>query len=556
MSGKPSFAVDAFLKKGLAFHQQGRFEDAQACYAQVLQWQADNADAWHLLGVLLGALGQTGQGIEHLQRAIRLRPDFAAAHNNLGNVYRDCQQWDAAIMAYRCALAARPDYPAALNNLGCALKAQQQLPQAVASLRRAVELEPDYAEAYYNLGNAYVALGEFEAALTAYHAGLARRPDDAEMLLALGKCYERQGRAEQGLAVVEQVLALAPLCADAYNTLGALREQLGEIGAARDAYQQAVNLAPNQADAQLNLGMTELRLGSFSPGWRGYAYRPQESGMPNPLTFAARAVVPDELAGKFVLLHAEQGLGDTLQFARYALLLVDAGVTVGLVVPSPLKSLLAVSLPAVSVFSKGELLPAADEHCPLLSLPLVFGTKLETIPTPPPYVHAPQTAMSRWANRLPLASAVSQRVGVAWSGNPKHENDPNRSIPLVLFSTLMAGFDGQFFGLQTEIRASDRAIIPTLSNLLDLSGEIEDCADTASIMANLDLIITVDTSIAHLAGAMGKPVWVLVPFVPDWRWLLDREDSPWYPTMRLFRQSTQGEWLEVLRRVNEALLRY
>lgn len=556
MSGNPSFAVEALLKKGLGFHQQGRLEEAKACYAQVLQWQADNADAWHLLGVLIGVLGQAGEGIEHIQRAIRLRPDFAAAHNNLGNAYRACQQWDAAIMAYRCALAARPDYPAALNNLGCALKVQQQLSQAVASLRRAVELDPGYADAYCNLGNAYVALGEIEAALAAYHAGLARRPDDAEMLLALGQCYNRQGQVERALAVMTQVLALAPQCADAYYTLGDLRYKLGEVGAARDAFHRAVNLAPHLADAQLNLGLTELCLGNFLAGWRGYAYRPQGNGVPNPLAFAARAVAPDGLAGKFVLLHSEEGLGDTLQFARYAPLLVDAGATVGLVVQPPLKSLLAGSLPTVSVFSKGEPLPTADEHCPLLSLPLVFGTKLESIPTATPYVHAPQAAMSRWANCLGLASAAAPRVGVAWSGNPKHENDLRRSIPLVLFSTLMEGFDGQFFCLQTEVRVSDRAIMPTLNNLLDLSGEIGDFADTASIMSNMDLIVTVDTSIAHLAGAMGKPVWVLLPFVPDWRWLLDREDSPWYPTMRLFRQSTPGGWADVLQRVSEALHRY
>jgi tetratricopeptide (TPR) repeat protein len=552
----PPLSVAVLLQEGLACHQQGRFDQAQACYAQVLQAQPDNADAWHLLGVLLGALGQSAQGIEHLQRAIRLRPEFAAAHNHLGNALRAGAQWDAAITAYRRALAVRPEYPVALNNLACAFKATDQLPEALAALRRAVSLDPACADAHYNLGNVYIALGDYQAALSAYQAALALRPNDVEILLALAKAWHHLEQSAPALAVLAQVLSLAPSCADAYNTLGAVHEQCGEIVAARDAYQQAVDLEPGRVDAQLSLGAAELRLGHFSAGWRGYAFRPAQSGVPDPLALTRHQVQPGALAGRSALLYAEQGLGDTLQFARFAPLLVDAGVTVGLVVQPPLKALLAASLPTMRVFAQGQALPAADAHWPLMSLPLVLDTTLASIPVPVPYVQAPEGAVRRWARRLPPSNARTLRIGVAWSGNPKHENDRRRSIPLTLFSTLMAGVDALFCVLQTEIRSADRAIVPSLGNLIDLSAEIDDYVDTAAIVANLDLIVTVDTSVAHLAGAMGKAVWVLLPYVPDWRWLLGRQDSPWYPSMRLFRQRTRGDWAEVLQRVAVALQRY
>lgn len=552
----PSPSVAALLKEGLTCHQQGRLDEARACYAQVLQAQPDNADASHLLGVLLGALGHSAQGIAHLQRAIRLRPEFAAAHNHLGNAFRAGAQWAAAITAYRRALAVRPDYPVALNNLACALKATGQLPEALAALRRAVSLDPAYADAHYNLGNVYAALGDYQTALSAYHAALALRPNDIEMLLALAKAWHHLEQSAPALTALAQVLSLAPSSADAYNTLGAVHEQCGEIAAARDAYRQAVDLEPGRVDAQLSLGAAELRLGHFPAGWRGYAFRPAQGGVPDPLALTRQPVKPGALAGKSVLLYAEQGLGDTLQFARFAPLLVDAGVTVGLVVQPPLQALLAASLPTLRVLAQGETLPVADAHWPLLSLPLVFDTTLASIPVPVPYVQAPKGAVARWASRLPRSNARTLRVGVAWSGNPKHENDRRRSIPLTLFSTLMAGVDGLFCVLQTEIRSADRAILPRLGNLIDLSAEIDDYVDTAAMVANLDLIVTVDTSVAHLAGAMGKAVWVLLPDVADWRWLLGREDSPWYPSMRLFRQRARGDWAEVLQRVAVALQRY
>jgi tetratricopeptide (TPR) repeat protein len=484
----------ALLQQGLAFHQQGRLADAQACYAQVLARDAVNPDAWHLLGVVLGAQGNHDAGIRHLLEAIRLQPAFAAAHKHLGY-------------------------------------------------------------AYYNLGNAQMALGDYAAALAAYQAGLARQPEDGEMLLALAKAHHRHGHAAEALAVLARVLALAPLWADAHNTLGAVREQNGEMAAARAAYRQAVALAPDLTDAQLNLGTAELCLGNFAAGWHGYAYRPQHGGGPDPLACARRALTPGALAGKTVLLYAEQGLGDTLQFARYAPLLAAAGATVGLVVQPPLKTLLAASLPGVSVFTLEDAVPAAAEHLPLLSLPLVFGTTLASIPSPVPYVLPDRATVARWAARLPRPTAGAPRIGVAWSGNPRHENDARRSIPLALFATLMTCIAGVFCGLQTEIGPADRACLASLPNFVDLAPEIGDFVDTAAIIENLDLVITVDTSIAHLAGTLGKPVWLLLPFVPDWRWLLEREDSPWYPGMRLVRQRTAGDWPEVLRRVALALRR-
>jgi hypothetical protein len=294
-----------------------------------------------------------------------------------------------------------------------------------------------------------------------------------------------------------------------------------------------------------------LLTGEFRAGWANYEFRFMKSPPAERNRFAQPRWQGEPLAGKTILVHAEQGLGDTIQFARYLPLLAAQGARVLVEAQAPLKTLLE-SLPGeLEFFVRGESLPPFDVHCPLLSLAHGFGTELATIPSATPYLAAPSEALSRWAMRFPVST--QPRVGVVWSGNPRHENDHRRSLSFDEFRPVLMAPGIEFFSLQKNAKPADAAALAALPHVTDLGSELATFADTAAVIAHLDVVIAVDTSVAHLAGALGKPVWVLLPFAPDWRWLLGRDDSPWYPSARLFRQPRIGDWQTVAAEVGHAL---
>jgi tetratricopeptide (TPR) repeat protein len=365
------------------------------------------------------------------------------------------------------------------------------------------------------------------------------------------------GRLDEALASLDTALTLRPDYVEALNSRGVVLKELRRLDEALASFERAVALEPDHADAHLNEALLRLLMGDFERGWPQNEWRWQDAafGVPKPHVRLPRRDFTqpqwrgsEALYGKTILLHSEQGFGDTIQFCRYARMVATRGARVILEVEEPLRQLMSGVSGVWYCAAKGETLPDFDLHCPLLSLPLAFGTRLETIPTATPYLRAGADERD-WEARLPPGDRP--RIGLAWSGNPHHRNDARRSIPLDALAPLF-DFDATFVSLQRDVREGDAAALEE-SRILDLGGELADFADTAALMSRLDLVITVDTSVAHLAGALGRRSWILLPFVPDWRWLIDRDDSPWYPTARLFRQADTREWPSVVARVREAL---
>jgi len=446
---------------------------------------------------------------------LRLRPGFAEASNNLGLLLVDSGQPGEAIRHIERAIAAREDFAEAHNNLGMALEAAGRVDQAIASLRRALALRPGYAEAHNNLGNALKAAGRFDEAVASYRAALDLRGGYAEAWNNLGLALQDQRRIEDAL----------------------------------DSFRRAQAARPGFAEAHWNEALALLLKGDFGAGWPLYEWRWQALGSRRLVRdFAEPRWLGDApLEGRTLLVHYEQGFGDTLQMLRYVPLLESRGARVVVEVPPSLASL-AASLPGSPlIVAEGAALPPFDLQCPLMSLPMAFGTTLATVPARVPYLHAPDAARARWRDRLGAASRA--RIGLAWAGSAGHTSAMRlRTLPLErLLPLLEAG--AEFVSLQKDYPAGERERLLADGRICDFSGEIADFADTAALIEQCDLVISVDTAVAHLAGAMAKPVWVLLPAVPDYRWMLDREDSPWYPTMRLFRQGSFGDWVSVLDRL-------
>ena len=436
--------------------------------------------------------------------------DFADAHINLGAALARAGRHDAALESYDRAIALQPGSAHAWSNRGLVLAGTDRHEAALENFARALALEPDLAEAHYNQGKALADSGRPEAALQSYERAIAFDPGHADA------CYNR--------AII----------------LGDLMRHEEAL----ESYERAIEVNPGHSGAQLNLALCRLILGDFSRGWPAYEWR-RLSPDARAAVYAAPAWLGEEtLAGKTILLHAEQGLGDTLQFCRYAKQVSALGAHVVLEVQKPLKDLLANLEGVDHLIARGEPIPRVDYQTPLLSLPLAFKTTLDTIPAVPKGFGSAPALIERWRGRLGPKSLP--RIGLVWKAGTEA-----RSVPLAGMLGLVSG-NHQFFALQTEVSAADREILDSRKDFLHLTAGLRNFAD-APLVELMDLVITADTSMAHLAGALGKPVWVLLPFNPDSRWMLGRPDSPWYPTVRLFRQPAPGDWGSVLGRVSDAL---
>ena len=580
--GAPS--VPELLQSAVARHQAGELEPAEELYRQVLANDPDNADALHLLGVIAYQVRNYAAALELIGAAIRRRDQVPAFHNNFGNVLRDQGFWDQALVAYASAvtldptfveahtnlglvlhrkgkieealmrhdkaLALRPDHAVAHFNRGRALRDLEQEDEAAAALEAAIACKPDFGAAHNTLGNLHQQAGRRDAAEPCYLRAVTLDPEDVDAHNNLGSLLMTDGRLGEAVVRFERALSLRPDFADAWSNLGATSQKQGCVEAAARAFRQAIELAPDNAGAHWNLALALLLQGEYEAGWPEYEWRARRRAASPPREFAAPRWSGEALDGRAILLHAEQGLGDTLQFVRYAALVARRGGRVVLECQPELTALLA-SVPGVAeVRAGGAPLPPVAAHAALMSLPLIFATRAETIPTEVPYITVPEAAARRWAARLGESEQPS--VGLVWAGNPGHANDANRSIDPACLRPLLSSGARRFVSLQVGARAARLARFDA-DRVLDLSAELTDFVETAAAICALDLVITVDTSVAHLAGALGRPVWLLLPFAPDFRWLLEREDSPWYPTMRLFRQARPGDWVSVVARVAEAL---
>jgi len=497
-----------------------RHEAALASCDQAIALKPDDAEAYKNRGNALLALKQHDAAIQSYDRAILLRPDYADAHFNRGNVLNLIEQHEAAIQSFDRAIALNPGDAEAYNNRGIALQVLKRHDAAIQSFERAIALNPGYADAFNNCGNVLKEIKRYDEALACYDKALAIKPDFAEVLSNRGSVLHELKRYDEALA----------------------------------SYDQALAIKPDYAEAHWNESVCRLLIGDFKRGWEKHEWRWKIDA----LNIARRNFSQplwlgnEGIAGKTILLHAEQGFGDTIQFARYAQAVAEKGARVILEVQPTLRPLLSDISGPYQVLSQGEPLPGFDFHCPLLSLPLAFNTRLESIPCSIPYLSARAPAVKKWKEKLGQNDAHGPRVGFVWSGNPAHKNDHNRSIAL---SRLVALGDLGVMpvSLQNAVRPEDERVLAANKHILHFGSELKDFSDTAALVSLMDLVISVDTSVAHLAGALGKPVWILLPFAPDWRWLVDREDSPWYPSARLFRQPTIGDWDSVIDAVRQQL---
>lgn len=549
----PQGTIEPTLEIALEHHRSGRAAEAAAAYRQMLARQPNHADALHLLGVLEGQSGRRESAIELIRRAIAFEPHFPAYHNNLGNLLREARRYDEAVAAYREAIRLRPDHAEACNNLGNVLSDAGDLGAAISAYRRAVELKPAYAEAWVTLGLALQASGRPLEAAEAYRAAVRLKPDLADAHNNLGNVLHDLGQLEASADALSKAVELKPDFAEAHANLGVSLGDLGQNREAITAYRTAIRLNPELPEAHHNLGMILLQSGDFAEGWREYEWRWKCKSNRFPVNFTQPKWEGEDLRGRTILLHAEQGAGDAIQFVRYAPMVAERGGRVIVQCPRPLVRLFRQMPNAAQIIAAGDPLPQFDLHCPLMSLPLAFATTLESIPANVPYVTPEPDVVQNWAQKL-NGDGGPLRIGLAWAGNPSHQKDKERSISLPSLAPLAAAKGITFYSLQKGTTAAQAARPPAGMALIDLTSELTDFADTAALIANLDLIITVDTAIAHLAGAMGKRTWVLLPFAADWRWMLARDDSPWYPTLRLFRQCAAGDWREVIDRVAAELV--
>ena len=578
-------SIPARFQQALALHQQGRLNEAEQIYGELLQHAPTHFDALHLLGVLMlqtlrtesgveliakaielnpnswGAHNNLGNGLRDLgrldaalrsfDRSIALRPDFADAHNNRGIVLQDLTRLDDALASFDTAIASKPDYAEAHNNRGVVLQKLKRAVDAAASFDTAIALKHDYAEAYNNRGNLAEDLGNLEGAVSDFDKAIALRPSNAAAHNNLGIALHELRRLYDALTSFDTAIALKPDYAEAYNNRGLLLQDLKRPEDAIASFERTIALTPNYAEAYSNQSLCLLQIGQFERGWHLYEWRKKLEQRFGNRSFAKPFWLgKDDISNRTLFVHWEQGLGDTIQFSRFSEPLKARGARIVMSVQKPLYRLFKQMSPEIQIINEEEVPTSFDYHCPLMSLPLALGTTLDTIPVTQAYLFADESLRNVWRIRLP--PKTKPRIGIVWSGSAKHKNDRHRSIDLPALAPLFSA-NVHWISLQKELREGDSALLRQIDRVVSRGEELMDFFETAAIVDLLDLVISVDTSVAHLAGAMGKQVWILLPYNSDWRWFLDRSDSPWYPTARLFRQDSTRSWGNVITHVRVAL---
>ena len=543
----------AYVNLAMALNALGRFEAAVQSCERALALDPVSAGAHSNRGNALMALGRVPDALADYDRVIALMPDYAEGHYNRGNALRELRRLGAALASYEAAIALRPTYVEAMNNRAGVLAALGRALDALAAYDDAIAVGPGSVEAHANRAKILNDLWRSESALTASEQAIALAPDHADAHNNRAIALHALGRTEDALAVWARVIALQPGHAKAHNNIGMALQTLRRPAEAVAAYDRALALAPDFAEAHLNRASSLLALGDLSRGFEEYRWRWTAPDGPR---LKRRLPCPlwegEGLAGKAILVHCEQGYGDTLQFIRFAPRLARTAARVTVLAEPPLISLLR-SIPDIEVTDRVTGEAAYDFQTPLLCAPRLLGTTLETIPAETPYLFADAGKAAAWAERLGDDGGL--RVGLVWAGGTRndapslHAIDRRRSVRLQQFAPLGEIAGVRFFSLQKDGPAAQARQPPAGLDLTDWTHELRDFADTAALVAGLDLVISVDTSVAHLAGALGKPVWVLSRFDGCWRWLNGREDSPWYPTARVFHQRAPGDWDEVMDRV-------
>lgn len=542
---EPLTAV-ALFQLGHASHLSGDIAAAIRHYQHALQIDPDHFDSVHMLGVCLAQQGDNAAAENHLARATKLNGQSASLWSNRGNVLNGLKRSQDAIECYRRAVQLDPKHLQAWFNLALSLREIRQLPEALEAFDQALRLKPDYPEAVSSRAQTLRELKRFEASLADYDRAIDLQPLQERHHSNRGLVLSDLGRSIEAAQSFERALSLNPRYAPAHYNRALSLQRINRLDDALASYDRAIEADPQFVDAHWNRALTLLLAGRLQEGWPAYEWRWKKPEV-QPLirhdlrrTWLGQGGWP-AIAGKTLLLHAEQGLGDTLMFCRYAPLLSRHGAQIVLEVQPEMCGLIARSFPDLTVIAQGDPIPPHDHHIPLMSLPLVMGTTLDNIPAPNAYLRADPLRVERWQQTL--GPATRPRVGIVYSGRPQHHGDAKRSIPLVHLLTLLPP-DVEPISLQRDLREADRDIVQA-SGLTHVGEHLTDFDEAAALCMCLDAVICVDTSVAHLAAALGRPTHVFIPRAPDWRWLLDRPDTPWYPTMRLHRQAPNGVWPRV-----------
>jgi tetratricopeptide (TPR) repeat protein len=584
---KPPLSANqqTLLQQAVALHQSGKLPEATALYQNLLKLQPTNTTALSNLGTIALMQGKLEEGIKILTASLKIDGNQPATLNNMGIAHFSLKQYADALACHDRAIDLNAAYADAWCNRGIALLELHRLTEALDSFNRAIAINPRHAHAYHNRGNAFKNLNRLDEAIASYDHALALDPNQAEVFCNRGLALIAAERYEEALASFERAIAINPNLAHAYanragvlqtlhrqtealdscNRAIALNPQLATAYANRGAifmewrrldealadYDQAIAHNPDFAEAYWNKALLKILSGDYVEGWALYEWGWRSAERQTPCHPSGSLWLGEQaLAGKTLMIYPEQGFGDYIQFSRYAALAEQQGARVILVVHAPLLNLISSLKGGFSLIDSALPLPDADYHCPVMSLPLAFKTTLQTVPAEIPYLYADPVKQLVWRQRLGEKS--KPRVGLVVSGSGCHKNDHNRSIALQEFAPLLE-LPFEFHCLQQEIRADDARFIAETGGIRTHQEQLADFSDTAALLAEMDLIISVDTSLAHLAGAMAKAVWILLPYAPDFRWRLDSADSPWYPTATLFRQAAANDWHSVIQQLETRL---
>jgi len=536
---------------GEALRRVGRVDEAIVCYRRSIELNPNAAEAWGNLGKLLAQMNRAEEAEKSLTRAAQLSPKRADYQLLLCDVRRKLGDPHGAVQAGRRAVELRPDWAEAWSSLAMALALGKKHAEALEAANRSVALAPMRAEAHVNLGFVHERAGRVREAELAYRRAIQIDPNSSVAYRNLAALCDLRGEVAGAIPLLQRALTLAPSDVEGWNNLSSLRRRMNDAAGALEAAERALALAPGHPAAHGNRGLALLTLGDYERGFAEYEWRWRCDNFTTAARDFGRPLWDgSDPSGRTIFVHTEQGYGDTIQFARYVPMLADRGAKVILECSVPLRTLMG-SLRGVSrVVPTGVRPPDFDLHVPLLSLPRIFRTTLATVPNQVPYLGVDPSRQQAWQSRL-AGAGPGLRVGLIWSGNVRP--DPARTCPIEHLAPLWRVAGVSFVSLQKRDSDEPRPPLPDGMRIFDVGDQLHDFADTAAAMLSLDLILTIDTAAAHLAGALGRATWTMLPWAADWRWLLDRQDSPWYPTMRLFRQPGRGDWTSVILRIEQEL---
>jgi tetratricopeptide (TPR) repeat protein len=548
----------ALNNRGVVLYQLDRCQDALDSYARSLVLRPDSAETFNNRGNALQHLDYNEEALQSYERAIELCNEYPEAWNNRANALQSLGRFDDALASSEAATRLSQSYAEAFNTQASILLDLGRAQEALGRSESALELRADYAEALGNQGSALLELCRFEEALSYHERAFALQPGSMQAL-NVGNAQQALGRHELALLNYDMALTIRPDYAEAYNNRGTALQSLNRIEAALHHYEKAVELRPDDAKANWNESLARLTLGDYRVGWEKYEWRWQNADVPVPDVRSERPVWTGEedVQGRTVLVYTEQGFGDAIQFIRFATLLAERGATVVVACHGSLTDLFSGVAGVSRVLGKNEILPEYDYHVALMSLPLAFKMRVRRLPGKDSYLVAEEERRVVWREKLDANNqgvGVGHQIGIVWSGNPSFSGAARKACPLADYASLLVQPGCNFVSLQKGDAVADLDNLDSaLPSVTDWSRELNSFADTAALIAELDLVITVDTAVAHLAAGLGKPTWIVLPFAADWRWMAERSDSPWYTSARLFRQSKAGDWGELMSRVSLAL---